>query len=204
MIFGPLALLAAAAQPGAASAHPAEFVAGRARLGGWRAEAVTMVENRATLPLIGDQRCTVSGHGLHLVIGGSNGGGLEIGGAGAPFAMSDIVAITLGERVYEARMLPLSVRRARYTDVDYPPDYADPDAAAPIEDWLAVRLAPGDPWLNVSSLLVDLFEVRSIGINYRADDHLVRTRLSVGGLGEAVQWCERIFESPAARRLPLR
>lgn len=205
MILGPLALLAAAAaQPGAAAAPPAEFIAGRIRLGSWRAEAVTIVGTQSALPLIEGQRCTVAGRGLHLVLGGSPGRELEIGGAGAPFASRDIVAIELGDRLYEARMLPLSVHRARFSDVDYPPAHADPDAAAPIDDWLAVRLTPAEPWLNVASLIVDLFEVRSIGIHYRAGDRLARARLSVAGLGEAISWCERIFESPRARTLPLR
>lgn len=101
-------------------------------------------------------------------------------------------------------MLPLAVHRARYGDVAYPPDHADPDAAAPIEDWLAVRLGPAEPWLNVSSLLVELFEVRSIGVRHRSGGLVIETRLSVARLGEAVSWCERVFESERARTLPLR
>lgn len=200
MILAPLALLAAAAQP--AAPPPAEFVAGRIRLGRWQAEAVTIVDSQSAPPLIGGQRCTVTGRDLRLVLGGAPGRELELGGAGTPFAPSDIVAIALGEDVYETRMLPLSAHRNRFSDIDYPPDHVDPEAAAPIEDWLAVRRAPTEPWLNVAHLLPDLFEVRSIGIRYRSGDRLVRTRLSVTGLGEAISWCERVFDSARARTLP--
>jgi hypothetical protein len=204
VIAGTIALLAVTAQPNAGTPPAAEFVAGRTRLGGWQVEAVTAVNNEASPPLIGNSRCTIAGRGLHLVVQRESGGGLRIGGAGAPFADSDIVAIELGGRVYEARMLPISVHRVRYSDVDYPPGHTDPEAATSIEHWLGVRHRPADPWLNVGNLLVDLFEVRSIGISYRADDRVMRTRLSVAGLRDAVLWCERTFDSDRARRLPNR
>lgn len=193
-------LLAAAAQPAAAAPSP-EFVAGRTRIGGWMAEAVTLVNEEASPPLIDGHRCTIDGRGVHLVIGSSTGR-FEIGGAGTPFAAPDIAAIEVGGRVYEARMLRFTVPRARYGDVDYPPGHADPDAGEPIEAQLGVRLRPGDPWLDAGSLLVEMFEVRSIGIRYRAAGRETRTRLSVTGLGEAISWCERVFESDRGRRLP--
>jgi hypothetical protein len=197
------AALVAVAQAGASAQVPEEFVAGRGALGGWRMEAVTVVDRgEPSPPTIGNSRCTISGRGLRLVFPRNYGGGLEIGGHGLPFATSDIVAIELGGSVYEARMRPIPFPRARYSDVAYPADHADPAAAAPIETALGVRLEPADPWLNVTFLLDDLLEVRSIGIRYRTRAGEARARLSVAGLGGAIDWCWRAFDSDRARTLP--
>jgi hypothetical protein len=203
MIAAALAvILAFGAQASANAPAPTEFVAGRGRLGGWRMEAVTVVEAEEPPPVIGNGRCTIRGRGLRLVVPRSYGGSLEIGGNGLPFAPSDIVAIALGGRVYETRMRPIPFVRARYSDVAYPPDHADPAAAGPVETALGVRPGPGDPWVNVAMLLDDLLEVRSIGIRYRTRDGEARTRLSVAGLGGAIRWCRRAFDSDRARTLP--
>jgi hypothetical protein len=197
------AFLAAAAQAGASAPVPEEFVAGRGALGGWRMEAVTVVDRgEPSPPTIGNSRCTVSGRGLRLVFPRNYGGGLEIGGHGLPFAASDIVAIELGGSVYEAGMRPVPFARTRYSDVAYPPGHVDPAAAGPVESALGVRLEPAYPWLNVTYLLDDLLEVRSIGIRYRTRDGEARTRLSVAGLGGAIDWCWRAFDSERARTLP--
>jgi hypothetical protein len=197
------AALTSAAQAGASAPVPAEFVAGRAALGGWRMEAVTVVnEGGASPPSIGNSRCTISGRGLRLVFPRNYGGSLEIGGHGLPFATSDIAAIALGGAVYEARMRPVPFLRARYSDVAYPRGHVDPDAAGPVETALGVRREPADPWLNIAYLLDDLLEVRSIGIRYRTRNGEARARLSVAGLSGAISWCRRAFESNRARTLP--
>jgi hypothetical protein len=196
------AALVAAAQAGASPPVPEEFVAGRAALGRWRMEAVTVVVNEYPPPMIGNSRCTISGRGLRLVFPRNYGGGLEIGGHGLPFATSDIVAIELGGTVYEAGMRPVPFARARYSDVAYPPDHVDPAAAGPVETALGVRLEPAHPWLNITYLLDDLLDVRSIGIRYRTRDGEARARLSVAGLGGAIDWCWRTFASDRARTLP--
>lgn len=202
MIAAALAAALAAAAQGDASAPEPEFVAGRTALAGWRIEAVTVVNNEASPPLIGNSRCTISGRGLRLVFPRAYGGSLEIGGHGLPFATSDIVAIELGGRVYEARMRPVSFVRARYADVAYPPDHVDPAAAGPVEMALGVRLRPADPWLNIANLLDDLLEVRAIGLRYRTRHGEARTRISVARLGDAINWCERAFDSDRGRTLP--
>jgi hypothetical protein len=202
MIAAALAAALAAAQASAGAPVPAEFVAGRGALGGWRMEAVTVVYNEASPPIIGNSLCTISGRGLRLVFPRAYGGSLEIGGHGLPFATSDIVAITLGGAVYEARMRPVAFMRARYSDVAYPADHVDPDAAGPVETALGVRRRPADPWLNIANLLDDLLEVRSIGIRYRTRDGEASARLSVAGLGGAIHWCERAFDSVRGRTLP--
>jgi hypothetical protein len=196
------AALAFAAQASADAQAPAEFIAGRGALGGWRMEAVTVVETWEPPPVIGNGRCTIRGRGLRLVIPRNYGGSLEIGGNGLPFATSDIAAIELGGRVYETQMRPLPFARARYSDVAYPPDHVDPAGAGPVETALGVRLGPDDPWLNVAGLLDDLLEVRSIGIRYRTRDGEAQARLSVARLGGAISWCLRAFESDRARTLP--
>ena len=74
--------------------------------------------------------------------------------------------------------------------------------SCPGETALGVRRRPADPWLNIAVLLDDLLEVRSIVIRYRARDGEARARLSVAGLGGAISWCMRAFDSNRARTLP--
>jgi hypothetical protein len=118
MIAAALAAILASVPQASADAPAPEFVAGRATLGRWRMEAVTVVnEDDPRPPTMGNGRCTISGRGLRLVVPRNHGGSLEIGGNGLPFAASDIVAIALGGNVYETGMRPLLFLRRRYSDV---------------------------------------------------------------------------------------
>ncbi|HEV7658536.1 MAG TPA: hypothetical protein VGO55_01700 [Allosphingosinicella sp.] len=132
------AALAVAAQASADAQAPAEFVAGRGALGGWRMEAVTVVETWEPPPTIGNGRCTIRGRGLRLVVPRDYGGSLEIGGNGLPFAMSDIAAIDLGGRVYETQMRPLPFPRARCF-----PSLARAIATSLTRRTMSIRPAPG-------------------------------------------------------------
>ncbi len=204
-MIAPLLIALAAAQAQASEAPPpppVEFVAGRAKLGRWRMEAVTVVEYEYPPPWIGNGRCTIAGPGLRLVRPRDYGGSFELGGVGAPFAMTDIAAIEIGGTVYEARTVPGWIPRGRYSDVDYPAGHVDPELPGPATPTLAVRQAPADPWLHIVTLLDDIAEVRSIGISYRTGGGEARTRLVTAGLGAAMHWCDRALHAPPARRLP--
>lgn len=116
--------------------------------------------------------------------------------------MPDIIAIEIGGIVYEAQMRPAGYPRARYSDVDYPPDHVDQAADEPLTTALGVRRTPADPWLDLPALLDDMLQMRSPGIRHRAGNAERATRLSVAGLGGAINWCRRAFTSARARRLP--
>jgi hypothetical protein len=201
-----LALLVAAAQPAASAAPPQlEFVAGRAVSGRWRMEAATLVRIDDLPPTIAGQRCTIAGPGLRLQYTTHGGTVFEIGGAAYGYRNADITGFEIGGIDYEARMRTEETGRLRYSDVDYPADFVDPRNGAPATvEGLVVRHRPEEPWLSHVSLVDDMIAVPGIGIRYRRGGRELRTRLSTTGFGDAIRWCQGIFESDRAHRLPAR
>jgi hypothetical protein len=198
------ALLLASAQPAPAAPPQLEFVAGRAARGRWRMEAVTVVAIEYLPPTIGDRRCTIAGPGLRLAYSTrSSGTVFEIGGAGHGFENADIIGFEIGGVDYEARMVTEQLGAGRYGDVDYPAGFAESRAPA-AKPVFGFRRRPEDPWLGHVALLDEMIAVPSIGIRYRRGGRERRARLSTAGLGDALRWCDEIFESERARRLPAR
>lgn len=200
------ALLLAAAQPAQAEPPQLEFVAGRAVRGRWRMDAATMVRIEYLPPRIASQRCTIAGPGLRLAYATSGGGTIfEIGGVGHGYANADIIGFEIGGIEYEARIWTDQPFDSRYRDVAYPGDFVDSRRwGRTVGAILAVRRGPEYPWLSHVTLVDNMIAAPSIGIRYRRGGRELRARLSTAGFGAALRWCEEIFRSNRARRLPAR
>lgn len=184
-----LALLVAAAAPGAAP----ELPVAQGRVGPWRLSVATYVDLKESPPTIADIVCSIRRRGFSLRLGRYGGSELFFGGDGTGFSVLRIKSVTIDDTRWEARMVPLPPAD-RYADIDYPAGH--PASVGEAADFVGVRRAEGEPWLDVTSLVDELAEGRSLSVEHE----LGTFRLSLSGLPRALRWCTSTMQSERARR----
>lgn len=200
-----------------------EVVFARGSQGGWSTEGITIVVEGhpawdtlpATEPTIRDMVCYARRNGLIVSIGRENGVGLGIEASvtenGRPRRLRefDLRTFMLDGATWEVRTLSENDFTERFIDVAY----AEPEhGGSGIQDrHLGVRRPPGNVWLPIYVLADDLLRGRMLRLGFREEvrdpeaereeDPMIWIDVPLGGLSEALSWCQAAMASPNALRL---
>jgi hypothetical protein len=210
MIGLALAAAIAAAQPAPAERLPYSVVFARERLGPWRVDARTLVEDVAGLPMISSTECRVERPGLSLVTWQDGGLSLQLAGGNREmdlhFGSEDIRRVALDERVWAVRWVTDPDDVDQFRDVTYPPPPPCPGCIAARSGSWRMQRRPRDPWLPYGTLTNELLEARMLRIGFvgEAEDGgregpLLWASVPLTGLGEALAWCRAAMASERAR-----
>lgn len=199
-----------AAQPAPAQELPYAVTFARGRVGPWRAEARTSVEDVGGLPMIRAVECRIERPGLHLTAWHEGGLALQLQGSSREvdleFNSRNIRRLALDGRTWAVRWVTEPEDADHFLDVAYPPRPPCPGCIAAMSGSWRMQRRRGEPWLPYGVLTNELLEARMLRIGFvdeveesEREGPLMWVSVPLAGLDGALAWCRAAMASDRAQ-----